>query len=671
MPLRRCPLLIAALCVLALGLGVPRPVAVRAAAATSPAPAPPPAAGDLAAAARPFLLDAAALPGDRSQFPRDGVVQLYHLRYEQALPDGLSALVVQRIFQLRDAQAAAMFVPDNVWYDSARGRFQLLQAAVMRRRPDGTWRTAGEGTDGGDIPGWGVNRPRQIHLPNLRAGDRVALLYAIIPEPRPDWSQLGGRFLGNMFALRDSFPTLRARYVLASRAPLAASAVGLAPPRTGVDGAGLPARSWEADHQPAFFSSDNGPAITDVSPFVQVGGFDTWSAMASWYSDLLASRSRFSPELTARLQTIAQPGAAVAGPAQAREIVARVWAYLARHLSYLGNERGVHAYVPDPAGQIFQAGRGDCKDGALLLAAWLRAVGVEADVALVRTPAMGRLAPERDGHVAATVAAFDHALVYVPITGQWIDTTAPHLLDSELPEADQNSWALIVRAGQSSLVRVPAAVAAANLTRRELQLRPAGGGWLQATGTIAVQGAAAPALRGAYARPAERQGRLQAWLQGLFPGAQVDAVAATGISPPAAAVTLQFRARIPAAPLTVSWAQQHFARELAEESSRTQWLDLPTRFQSDDTWSLDLGAAGCAQQPLPQPVHRSGPFGELAVSAACQHGWLQVHSTVQQLAERIQPAQYASFRAFWQAVDATLNAPVPTLLSAAAQVAAR
>jgi hypothetical protein len=656
--------------VLALGLGVSRSAPVRAAAAPA-APAPPPAAAELAAAARPFLLDAATLAGDRSQFPSDGVVQLYHLRYEQVLPDGLSALVVQKIFQLRDAQAAALFVPDNVWYDSARGRFQLLQATVLRRQPDGAWRTAGEGTDGGDMPNFGANRPRQIQLPGLRAGDRVALVYTVIPEPRPDWSLLGGRFLGNMFALRDSFPTLRARYVLAAGAPITASAVGLQPPQTGVDGAGLATRSWEADHQPAFFSSDNGPAITDVSPFVQVGGFDTWSAMAGWYGGLLASRSRFSPELTARLASIAQPGAAISSPHQAREVVARVWAYLSHHLSYLGNERGLHAYVPAPAGQIFQAGQGDCKDGALLLAAWLRAVGVEANVALVRTPAMGRLAPERDGHVAATMAAFDHALVYVPLTGQWIDTTAPHRLDSELPQADQNSLALIVRAGQSALVRVPAATAAANLTRRELQLRPAAGGWLDASGTIAVQGAAAPALRAAYARPAQRQAKLQAWLQSLFPGAQVDAVEASGISPPAASVSLRFRARIPASPLTVSWAQQHFARELAQESSRSQWLDIPTRFQSDDTWSLQLGAAGCAQQTLPRPVHRSGPFGGVEVSATCQNGWLQVHSSVQQLAERVQPAQYARFRAFWQAVDATLNAPVPTLLPAAAQVAAR
>ncbi|HET9785429.1 MAG TPA: transglutaminase domain-containing protein [Terriglobales bacterium] len=361
---------------------------------------------------------------------------------------------------------------------------------------------------------------------------------------------------------------------------------------------------------------------------------------------------------------------AVTSPAQAREIVARVWAYLAHHLSYMGNERGVHAYVPAPVGEIFQAGQGDCKDGALLLASWLRAVGIEADLALVRTPAMGRLAPARDGHVAATMAAFDHALVYIPLTGQWIDTTAPRRLDSELPEADQNSLALIVRVGQSGLVRVPAAAAAANLTRRELRLQPAGAGWLQATGTIAVQGAGAPSLRGAYASPAQRQAKLQAWLEGLFPGAEVGAVEATGITPPAAAVTLRFQARIPAAPLTVAWARQHFAQELAQPGSRSQWLDIPARFQSEDSLSLNLGSAGCARQALPQPVHRSGPFGEVEVSAACKDGWLLVHSTVQQLAERIQPAQYAGFRAFWQAVDATLSAPVPTLL-ASAQVAAR
>lgn len=626
---------------------------------------------ELAAAAAPFVADPAALGDDASQFPHEGVVQLYHLRYERVLPDGLSALLVQKVYQIRDRQAGAMFAPDNVWYDHARGSFQLASATVWRQR-GGAWGIAGKGSDAGDVPGFGANRPREIQLPDLRAGDRVAILYTITPEPRLDWSLLGGHFLGNMFALRDSFATERARYVLASSTPVATSAVGLRPPQVGVDGSGFATRTWEADHQPAFFSSSNGPAITDVSPFVQVGGFDSWAAMADWYSGLLANRGAFSPEVMSKLQAIAQPVVSAPDAVQARAVVARVWGYLSQHLSYLGDERGVHAYVPEPAPSVFAAGQGDCKDGALLLTSWLRAVGVEADLALVRTPAMGQIAPTRYGRVAATMAAFDHALVYVPITGQWIDTTAPHHLDSELPVADQNSLALIVRAGQKELVRVPAATATANLTRRDLELQPAGKGWLAATGTISVQGAAAPDLRSAYSQPAHRQAKLQAWLEGVFPGSQMESVEAAGINPPAAVVTLNFKARIPAASFSIAWARQDFAAQLAQEGQRGQWLDLPTRFQSDDAWTLDLGdPAACARQELPPPVHRTSPYGEIEVTARCDGGRLRVHSRVRQLAERVLPGQYDGFRAFWQSVDTILATPVPTRPASVSQVAAR
>ncbi|MGH9466972.1 MAG: DUF3857 domain-containing protein [Terriglobales bacterium] len=624
------------------------------------APSPHLTASRLLQNAEAYLVSPAALPADASAFAGEGSIQLYHLRYEQVVPCGLSALLVQRVFQIRTREAADFFVPDNLWYDSTRGEFHLLRALVWRRPGHGPYRVIAHGRDLGNLPGFSPGtQPRRIHLPALRPGDRVSLVYAVLPDTSQNWSALQGHFIGNLFAFRDSFSTARVRYVLAAHQPMAVSAAGLPAPMHQVLAGGRQTWQWEAKDQPAFFQSTDGPAITDVSPFVQVSSFATWPAMAHWYAALLAERSKLSPQLDAQLRAIAAPGATRPDLAQTRAIVARVWQYLSDHLTYRGDEEGVHAYVPAPVGEVFRHGAGDCKDGALLLATWLRSVGVEADLALVRTPAMGPVAPPNAaGQVAATMAAFDHALVYIPLTGQWIDTTAPHRLDTELPTGDQNSLALILGADQQTLVRVPAARALANLTRSDIQLSPAPAGGFTAVGSFDVRGAGAPELRQRYAQPAARRGDLQNWLRAEFPGATVTTLSVAGIQPAAPVVSIHFRAYIPPQQLRVGWLPDSYLQQLSSQVNRRQPLELPVRWEQDQTWSLAL-PAGQFCPSLSAPVRRAGGrFGQVAVSISCRGGSLQVHAQVRQTASQVMPGEYPAFRSFWQSVDALLHRPV-------------
>lgn len=657
MPLRRPFSLIPAGVCLCLALGAkpqpdqPKMAHHQAGAVAVEAPATP---ATLLAAARPYLADAASLPASPGSFPGEGVVELYHMRFEQVLPDGLSGVVEQRVFQIRDRDTAAMFVPDDLWYDSSRSHFQLQQAQVLRGgailngADRGDWRNDATG-----------NQPRRVDLPELRAGDRVNIVYLLLPDSGPKWSLLDGHFLGNLFAFRDDYPILHARYIVAAPAPIAFSQVGVAAPRLGRARTGEATWEWSAENQPAFFAQNNGPALTDASPFVQVSGFDSWAAMATWYSGLLAQRAQLGPgfeRTLLRAADAASPRAPLT-PAQIRSTVARIWAYLAPRLGYRGDESGVHAYVPAPVKQVFQARRGDCKDGALLLVTWLRAAGVEADLALVRTRSMGALAPSVDGRVAATMAAFDHALVYIPATRQWIDTTVPNFLTSELPASDQGALALIVRAGQRGLVHVATLAPADNITRRSVTLYPLGNGQVQAEGEIEVRGSQAPEFRARFADPGRQKDALQAWLRSYFPSARVSRVSAVGIAPAAATVHVQFVAQIAAPPhLSVAWIRRDYENLLASQTTRDTFLDLPLRWESDETWSLPV--ATCAGF-VPEPLAWQAPFGRLDLSSTCQDGRLRVTSRVLQTANRIPPQVYPQFRAFWQAVDTKLDSPAP------------
>ena len=76
---------------------------------------------------------------------------------------------------------------------------------------------------------------------------------------------------------------------------------------------------------------------------------------------------------------------------------------------YVGLEFGIHGYKPYKVTQVLARRFGDCKDKASLMVALLREVGIDAELVLVRTRRGGRIDAE-----PASLAVFDHAIVYVP-----------------------------------------------------------------------------------------------------------------------------------------------------------------------------------------------------------------------------------------------------------------
>src|SRR5207248_195802 len=94
---------------------------------------------------------------------------------------------------------------------------------------------------------------------------------------------------------------------------------------------------------------------------------------------------------------------------------------------------------------------GDCKDKASLMIALLRAAGIRAELALVRTRRIGEVAPG-----TASVAIFNHAIVYLPQHDLWLDGTAEYAGARELPLDDQGATAFTVGSeGSAALRHIP------------------------------------------------------------------------------------------------------------------------------------------------------------------------------------------------------------------------
>ena len=586
-----------------------------------------------------LLRDPLQLPATtRLQAP--DLLELYHLRYESVDHAGQSRQVIQRVWEIRSSAGAAMPGVDDVWYDGSRWRFQLLHAEVWSGG-----RLVGMGRDQGDQRGSG-NRPRLLTFPPLAIGDRVNLVYALLPlTGNESTALLGAHYLGDLFAFRGAYPVERVRYVLRSDHALALGQTGLGAPHESRDGI---RRTWVWESGPlaAFFADPDGPSVTDRSPFVQVSDFAGWGDLANWYGAVLARRAVVTPKLRQQWLRLAPPRPTVAATVQA------VWSVLAPRLRYLGNEEGLHAFVPDQVGHVFAARGGDCKDGALLLVTWLRAEGVEADVALVRTRALGRVAPQ-----GATLAAFDHALVYVPALAAFLDTTAPEARLGELPTSDQGGLALILRPHESGLRFIPLAAPAENRLVRRVRLAPRDGGWT-ATGEITLQGADAVDARRRDADPAAARRQLTTWLRQRFTGARLESVDVHGLE--SSTIRITFRAWLPGRSWDgqgnrVAWSPRQYVAALASEASRDEVRRLPLLWDTEESWTQKAPDHCSNDRATPMFVRHQSRFGSFQADGICHQGWWTVTSRVEQTATHISAAEYPAYRRFWASADSFLN----------------
>lgn len=133
---------------------------------------------------------------------------------------------------------------------------------------------------------------------------------------------------------------------------------------------------------------------------------------------------------------------------------------------YTGVEFGRAAIVPHTPAETLDRRYGDCKDKSALMVAMLRAAGISAYVALLRSGTGFDTAEDVPG-----LGQFNHALVYVPGDPPlWIDPTAEFTPVGELPADDQGRWALIASPSSDQLVMTPRSASKDNRIISDLEL---------------------------------------------------------------------------------------------------------------------------------------------------------------------------------------------------------
>ena len=352
------------------------------------------------------------------------------------------------------------------------------------------------------------------------------------------------------------------------------------------------------------------PGFAEVSPYLHVSTHAGWEEMGRWYWNLVED------QLAADDNVVRAAAEAAAGARTVLDKVRAVHRFVLENTRYVALEFGIHGYKPYRVAQVLSRRFGDCKDKASLMLALLREVGVPSELVLLRTRRGGRVESS-----PASLAVFDHAIVYVPALSLYLDGTAEFAGLDELPFEDQGVTALRVGPQTAELVQTPVLPAASNRAVRRWQASVDENGGARVAEEIAVSGQAAPEWREHYQTPGRAAGALRQGLErplSRAPGSrtlEIDGPPDRNRPVVARSVALVPKLADPAGAgrlkLPVSAREEDFVRSYARLSQRRHELVLAYPWQQEqelsfrvpEGWQVEglpaAAAARLALRPLP------------------------------------------------------------------------
>lgn len=192
---------------------------------------------------------------------------------------------------------------------------------------------------------------------------------------------------------------------------------------------------------------DDAPPRFTRPPFFEVTSFTDWAEISRVMAPLYATESAI-PAGSALAGEVAKIAAAERDPLRRAE---RALELVQREIRYLLLGMNGGNYRPQTPEKTWEVRYGDCKAKSLLLLSLLRALGIEAEPALV-SATQSDLVKER----LPMPGAFDHVIVRATIDGRelWLDGTATGARIEDIGDAPPWRYALPVRAAGAELATI-------------------------------------------------------------------------------------------------------------------------------------------------------------------------------------------------------------------------
>jgi tetratricopeptide (TPR) repeat protein/transglutaminase-like putative cysteine protease len=174
-------------------------------------------------------------------------------------------------------------------------------------------------------------------------------------------------------------------------------------------------------------------------PDIQVSTFASWEEIGRWYSELQKEQIAVTPAIAKKAEELTK------GLTTDDEKIRALYSFVALHIHYIGLDFGIGRYKPHAAEEVLDNEYGDCKDKHTLLAALLKAAGIEA------WPVLIHASQKLDVDVPSP-AQFNHVITVVPRGNElvWLDTTTEVAPFGLLLYPLRDKEALVIPAGKAA-----------------------------------------------------------------------------------------------------------------------------------------------------------------------------------------------------------------------------
>jgi len=566
---------------------------------------------------------------------------------------GLSRQFRQVVFQPLTDAAAATSRQFAFQYQVDQQRVELKGAKVYR--VDGSIDEAiesGEGAaDDPSVSMYTSARTYYVQFPRLEPGDVVELRYRIDDiTPRNEFAD----YFGEVMYLQSDEPIAHSKYVLVtpkSRKFMIDKQMSGLTEKVSTT-ADQRIYEFEVSDVPPIRPEQGMPPWSEVLGFVHVSTYASWDALGKWYWGLVKDQLDLDQQTRATLEQI------VAGKTTVEDKVKAVYAWVTKNTRYVALEFGIYGFKPRRCVQTVNRGWGDCKDKATVIVTFLRELGIDANLVILRTQMRG------DFHSnLPSLAPFDHAIAYVPALDLYLDGTAEQTGIFELPVMDHGALGLLILDGKAKLVRLPAPDPNKNIITRTLNINLEHTGSAKIALDYNVRGYAAPNFRQRYGTESNRKDRLASDLGQEFPGLLIEAasIKTNDLSDAEQPVSLTLSAGAPqfgrregttlSLPVTV---QSRLTPQYAALSTRSQDVRIAGFSSQVEQVTLKL-PAGARVEAAPPNSEVKSRFGSYHISYQQQGSTVTVKSSLSLFMDRITPQDYKEFRSFCVAADQALG----------------
>lgn len=195
--------------------------------------------------------------------------------------------------------------------------------------------------------------------------------------------------------------------------------------------------TFETKNVPALRQEPLMPAVSDFAYNISFSSIDSWDKLITWYATLIREQDRITDDIEKKTKAL------LTGALTRKEKIKRLYEFVTTNIQYAGDERGIWAIKPYPAGEVLKKEWGDCKGKSTLLSTMLRVAGIDSYPVLIPAGKASRIVPE-----VPSLAYFNHMILAVD-GGKgkeliWLDPTVQTCAFGDFPASDQNRWTLII-----------------------------------------------------------------------------------------------------------------------------------------------------------------------------------------------------------------------------------